>query len=368
MIPRSVAIEESVARPTPAPDSGEPDAPLETIVLRRPEELEDWRAEWLSLWRRCPSATPFQTPAWLVAWWRHLGDGELCTLALRRSGRLVALAPLYARGTPGSARRRFLLLGSGASDRLDLLAEPGDARSAAAAALAWLSEHESPETCELEELPPSSGWLLAPAPEGWTAESERMPEPSPRLALPTEPEGLEEKVPAHRLARLRQERRRAARAGALELRRAREHDVGEIGESFLRLHRARWRARGLPGVTSLPAVCAFLREALRELERMGALRLYALDLDRRTIGALLAFAAHGSVSFYLSGFDPRFAALSPGSLLVGHAIEESVREGAREFDFLRGAEPYKYRWGARDEWNHRRVFRRASAGEAREKE
>jgi CelD/BcsL family acetyltransferase involved in cellulose biosynthesis len=50
--------------------------------------------------------------------------------------------------------------------------------------------------------------------------------------------------------------------------------------------------------------------------------------------------------YYIGGFDPRFAALGPGTLLIAHAIEQARLEGAAAFDFLRGAEPYKYRWGA----------------------
>jgi hypothetical protein len=38
-----------------------------------------------------------------------------------------------------------------------------------------------------------------------------------------------------------------------------------------------------------------------------------------------------------------------------------VREGAREFHFLRGGETYKYGWGAQDRWNTSRTIRRALA-------
>jgi CelD/BcsL family acetyltransferase involved in cellulose biosynthesis len=44
-------------------------------------------------------------------------------------------------------------------------------------------------------------------------------------------------------------------------------------------------------------------------------------------------------------------------ILIGHAIEEAAREGARDFDFLRGQEAYKYEWGAQDRWNCRRSIR-----------
>jgi CelD/BcsL family acetyltransferase involved in cellulose biosynthesis len=36
-------------------------------------------------------------------------------------------------------------------------------------------------------------------------------------------------------------------------------------------------------------------------------------------------------------------------LALGHAIEAAKAEGAASFDFLRGREPYKYAWGARDQ-------------------
>lgn len=48
----------------------------------------------------------------------------------------------------------------------------------------------------------------------------------------------------------------------------------------------------------------------------------------------------------LGGFDPAEAFVSPGILLIGHAIEEAARKGAREFHFLRGREAYNMR-GAR---------------------
>jgi CelD/BcsL family acetyltransferase involved in cellulose biosynthesis len=76
--------------------------------------------------------------------------------------------------------------------------------------------------------------------------------------------------------------------------------------------------------------------------------MYALRLEGRTAAVFHGFAARDRTSYYLSGFDPAFERFSPGTLVVGHAIEEAAREGAAEFDFLRGGEPYKYRWGARD--------------------
>ena len=54
--------------------------------------LEALRADWLDLWQRVPTATPFQSPAWLVPWWRVFDDGKLITLALRAGDQLVGVA------------------------------------------------------------------------------------------------------------------------------------------------------------------------------------------------------------------------------------------------------------------------------------
>ena len=86
----------------------------------------------------------------------------------------------------------------------------------------------------------------------------------------------------------------------------------------------------------------------------GTLRLYALRRRAEIIGALYAFAHRGHTYYYLSGFDPAFAPYSPGTLLIGHAIEEAIREGSGLFDFLRGRETYKYLWGAKARLNYRR--------------
>jgi len=66
----------------------------------------------------------------------------------------------------------------------------------------------------------------------------------------------------------------------------------------------------------------------------------------------------------LSGFDPKFASISPGTLLIGHAIEQAMADGSQAFDFLRGVERYKYLWGAHDTATYRRsvILLRAPGG------
>ena len=57
-----------------------------------------------------------------------------------------------------------------------------------------------------------------------------------------------------------------------------------------------------------------------------------------------------TVYLYNSGYDPGVhAALSPGWVLLAHLIERVIESGHRHFDFMRGDEGYKYRFGGKDE-------------------
>jgi CelD/BcsL family acetyltransferase involved in cellulose biosynthesis len=87
------------------------------------------------------------------------------------------------------------------------------------------------------------------------------------------------------------------------------------------------------------------------------LRLYSLRMGASLAAVYYGFTAKETAYAYLSGFDPDFAELCPGAQIIAHAIEEAVREGVREFHFLRGGEAYKYSWGALDRRNAARTLR-----------
>jgi CelD/BcsL family acetyltransferase involved in cellulose biosynthesis len=122
-------------------------------------------------------------------------------------------------------------------------------------------------------------------------------------------------------------------------------------QEFFWLHESRWEPITGHGVCAEPVVRQFHLQAAKRMLDGGMLRLYVLRIGNSTAAAYYGFTAKGAAYAYLSGFDPQFARLSPGAQIVAHAIEEAVREGAREFHFLRGGEAYKYAWGALDRPN-----------------
>lgn len=66
------------------------------------------------------------------------------------------------------------------------------------------------------------------------------------------------------------------------------------------------------------------------------------------IGIVYGFLWNETFSFYQSGWDPAWAALGLGTVIHAVAIEKLAESGCQVYDFLRGTEEYKYRFGATD--------------------
>jgi CelD/BcsL family acetyltransferase involved in cellulose biosynthesis len=158
--------------------------------------------------------------------------------------------------------------------------------------------------------------------------------------------------------KLRTARNRAGRHGSLRIVAANVDSILDSFEALVALHRRRWRLRGESGVLADGLVRQFHRKALPVLTNAGLVRFYLLQVGGDTAAAYYGFHHRDQAYGYLTGFDPAFAFESPGVILLAHAITQAAHEGARKFHFLRGREPYKYEWGARDYWNKCLVFNR----------
>ena len=329
-----------------------PVSELRVVEVTTAEELAALAPEWARLWRLASGATPFQAPAWLLPWWRHFGQGELVVLCAVESDRLAGLLPLYLYDEP--PLRKLLPVGIGNSDWLDAICLPGRERELAGALLAAIAGRaERFDVCDLQPLPPTSPLLEAAA--AGLADERIALEPRPVLQLAGDE--VEASLPPRRRRQLRYYRRRAETAGRLRFETAAPASLGELLDAFCALHAARWARQGLPGVLADEAVRAFHAEAAPALMEQGLLRLHALRLEERIVAVLYGLLAKGRFHFYLSGFDPDLGGLGVGTLVIRHAMEQAIREGAREFDFLRGREAYKYRWGALDRPSYGRRLR-----------
>lgn len=323
---------------------------MRTTIITQSEELDALAPEWRALWQRSAGVTPFQSPQWLLPWLEHFGaGGELATVVTRDGESLAGVAPLYVLRDDDESLG--LLLGTGISDYLDVL---GDA----APVLEALREVDC-QVWDFQQLRPESSLVTTALAEGWS-DMVMDNEPSVVLSIDGAGDELQNLVSTHFRKKIRYYRRALAREGDVRVESATAQNLDEMLEALYVLHAARWRKRGLPGVLADDATQQFHRQVARGMLDAGALRMYATRVGGKIAAVFYGFAHAGTVYYYLSGYEPELEKLSVGTLIVAHAMEEAVRDGATAFDFLRGAEEYKYAWGAKDRMTRRRqVFRAA---------
>jgi CelD/BcsL family acetyltransferase involved in cellulose biosynthesis len=131
------------------------------------------------------------------------------------------------------------------------------------------------------------------------------------------------------------------------------------------LHQDRWRRRWMPGLFAGNSHKEWFMDVSKRLQNAGLLRLHTLSVDDKVIAAIYCMAAGGTTIYYLGGFDQEYHKWSPGMLATRAAIMHAVGvDKSHTFDFLRGNEPYKYRWGSIDRLNLRLLLGRGVYGNA----
>lgn len=97
-----------------------------------------------------------------------------------------------------------------------------------------------------------------------------------------------------------------------------------------------------------PNMCEFFKVLAASFHQKRWLRFRALSINSRLIAALFAFSFRKTIYLYNTGFEPEYRDLSPGIVTIGLDIQDAIDEGFKVYDFLRGEEEYKFRFGAQE--------------------
>ena len=324
---------------------------LSIELLTSDAEIERLLPEWVALWSRDIAATTFQWPDWLLTWWRHFGTATPVVVTARCSEKLVGVLPLHILDESGF--RKLLPIGVGLSDYLDAVVDHGvegvvEALFGEAFRIAGWQEFNFPG------LRPGAALLTPRCPPGIVESRSEEVCPVLPLAATTDPQRAI--FPGKKRQNLRRARAETNLAGCALFTAADATNLETVMRELFRLQQERWRNRNQSCAD--PAARAFHVDAARRLLAAGILRLHVLWLDGVIVAVCYGFLAKNIGYAYMSGFDRRFEKLSVGTQLMAHAMENAMREGAREFHLLRGGEAYKYTWGAVDRPNTSRSFRR----------
>ena len=319
---------------------------MPTAVHDDPAAFAALALKWRALLDRDPAASVFHTPHYLATWWLEFGAGLEPRIVEIGDGddlRGVAALALSPDGTMSFA---------GDHDTTDYrgpVSAPEDREEVAASVLAAVAG-DTWDTFEMDGLSADSGWveaLTSAAKDAGYSVSETAHEACPRATIPG---ASYDAYLASLPGKLRHEIVRKARrlerdAGAFAVRLATEATLDDDLEKFFGMHRS---STGPKGRFMHEGMATFFGSFAWMLFSQGWLRLALLEIDGEAWAGVYAFRYGDSWDVWNSAFDHARRELAPGMVLMGECIRLAAEEGCTTFDFLRGTEPYKYRFGAVD--------------------
>ena len=312
---------------------------------------------WNLLVEQSIADTPFSRYEYLSEWWKTLGGGEwkqaeLVLVSASENDHFVGIAPLFVAEYDG--QRALMLLGSiEISDYLDLIVREQDLSRFLSGLIDFLASTPADNWSVLDwyNLPDSSPTLAALIAEsdrrGWIYHEE-IYRHTPRIPLNGSFEEYLARIDKKQRHEIRRKMRRAAESD-LNVRFlivGKDADIDAETESFFHL------------MTQDPNKANFLHPAMREQMTVtirtafeqNYLWLAFLEIDGVNVATSLNFDYKNKLWGYNSGVSRAHMELSPGWVLLGHVIQWCCENGRTEFDFMRGDEEYKYRFGGMNKY------------------
>ncbi len=315
--------------------------------------------EWNALLEESVSHVPFLRHEYLKTWWQTRGGGEwpqaeLAIVTARRDGQLVGIAPLF-KAVNSQGQCALLLLGSiEISDYLDLIVRPADLDPFLAELLPYSGRPGAGQLGSARPVQPGR-FIRHPGRVGARLRrragldlSTEQLHHSPFIPLPGDWDTYLAGIDKKQRHEIRRKIRRAEESGA-EVRWYFTIDPAKQEadfQAFIDLMRQdpdkdAFFARS-------PAMIPTMIEIARCAFEHSCLALAFLEVNGKKAAGYLCFDYLNRVWVYNSGIDRSMMEYSPGWVLLGYLLQWANEAKRSEFDFMRGDEEYKYRFGAVD--------------------
>jgi CelD/BcsL family acetyltransferase involved in cellulose biosynthesis len=308
--------------------------------------------EWNALLSVSISDNPFLRYEYQRTWWEYRGGGEwkdtqLILITAREDDKLIGIAPLFLSEYDGQSA--LLLIGSiEISDYLDLIVRTDNHARFVSGLFDFLASTLTDKWSGVDwyNIPDSSITLTAlkaeAAQRSWT-HLEEIYRPTPRIALNGDFDEYLGRVEKKQRHEIRRKMRRAEESGrGVRWFISDMADVEAEIDSFLGLME---HDQGKAGFLH-DSMRAQMRAVIRAAHENGWLWLAFLEADGQRIAAALNFDYNNKLWGYNAGVNRAYMDLSPGWVLLSHVLQWACENKRFEFDFMRGDEEYKYRFGA----------------------
>ena len=311
------------------------------------EDFNKLELSWKALVEQSVVSTPFQTIEFQNEWWANFGNGELRLICVYDTDNLVGLASMYI------DQKNVLrwVGGEDIADYHDVIASEENVKVVRKLVFDWLSGSQADDwhNADLVNIPSWSGtvshWTELALAQDWKADS-RIETVCPQLALPDNFETYLGALGGKQRREIRRKLRRADAEGASAVFITDPSDQYLEIQEFIKLMESSGREKA-----------EFLNSGMREgfvnilkvMQDCGLLRLCFLKLEDHNLASYAYFSLDDTLYLYNSGYDiGQYSALSPGWVLLAKLFDYAIKNGHKRFDFMRGDEDYKYRFGGED--------------------
>jgi len=284
----------------------------------------------------------FVLPTWLEVWWRTFQpQTELCLTVVRDSSDIIGIAPLQRKGSEAS------FVGSpDVCDYQDLVTVPGREVEFCNVLLDDLTG-QGVKQLDLRPVRPDSNVVTSLSrvveKRGGGVRCEEA-DVTVEMDLPGDWEeylaGLDKKQ--------RHEVRRKLRKlwgvddvhyRCLEVN---PQEVSGLTDTFLKLFSLSREEKADFMTAQMETFFRSLAEAMADIK---LLRYGILEVKSQPAAMIMGFDFNQAMYLYNSAYDPQYDSLSVGLLSKVLCIKESIARGRKKWDFLKGAERYKYQLG-----------------------
>lgn len=281
---------------------------------------------------------------WLKVWWQVFApDAGLFVRAVRQNEKIIGIAPLMVQG------KTALFIGNtDVCDYLDFVIVPGMEKDFLRALLDDLKKNGI-EQLDLKHVRSDSTVLtnLAPLAQelGYAVDSIQE-EISVEMDLPPTWDAYLASLSSKQRHEVRRKLRRLSEAGEIKYRFVVDSkDVPGAMDTFFKMF---VESRQDKAEFLTLQMETFFRRLAEVMAETGLLRLGILELDGKPVAVIMCFDYNDCIYLYNSGYDPEYTGLSAGLLSKVMAIQDSIEKGRKKFDFLKGAETYKYHLGGKE--------------------
>ena len=302
--------------------------------------FDELKVKWPEFRESLKVPFPFITPDWLEAWWTSFHDSdELFLRAVYAEAGIIGIAAL--RINQGIAR----FVGSAnVSDYLDLIVKQGSETEFLTTILNEIQK-AGIKKLELESLRPDSTvmrYLVPIAKSNGNVVEIVSTDVSLDIALPATWDSYLASLTTHQRHEIGRKLRRLEEAGGIRFDIKPPQDTPSELATLIKLLKISRSDKAEFMTVPMEAYFNRLGEAMN---RIRILRFGHLRVGETIVASVLCFDYNETRYLYNSGYDPQYSSLSVGLLSKVYSIKNAIENKMTRYDFLKGAETYKYHLG-----------------------